>query len=173
MTKREYMLPPDAIVVRVGNAELLVNAVCADQVRVQTPAEGVAVRGCRLSAQETFFHENGEWKSWQEEKTRFRMSVKVVDQHRDGSDAQRRAVQSLFRQAAESFASAHPLLLAEAAVAAANNDVARADAEFAKAEKAYNLALDAREAALRREEDAKETLDRARSGDPAPGPGLR
>jgi hypothetical protein len=167
MSKRQIRLDNQKVEVVVGDQTLVVSAVAGNQINVENPPGGVRVRGVALEAHESFIRKDGDWTDYHST-TNFRLTVRPVGTYKDGTDAQRRSVISLFRQAAVAFAEANPRLLAEAEVRARSNALYHVEQEVETARKALNVALDKLEKGLEGEREAVEALESLGEDAPAP-----
>ena len=170
MAQRQIQLhgPEDKVEIAIGNHVVVAYATDKGEIRIEHPPGGVTIRGVPLEASESFILTEGEWRSYHDLKASYRLAVRPYGTYKDGSDAQRRSILSLYRQAAESFAQAHPERLAKAGVMAANNALYHAEAEVAKAQKALNEALGKQDEARARLDEAEDQLAVYGDGGAAP-----
>lgn len=159
MSKRDFTLP-ETMDFEFGGQTLRITPITGNEVRIEHGPGGVNIRGVRVEAAESYTLVDGDWRGYYERPdVRFSLTVRPYGTMRDGTPAQAKAVNSLYRQAAAAFAEAHPRLLAEAQVREANNALYRTEGEVAKAEKVLNDLLDQRRVQLAAEAAAKARLD--------------
>jgi hypothetical protein len=172
---RRHKNTPDAVTIEVDGQPFLVRAMSERSLHVDTPREGITIRGVQLKGSDNFLlQEDGRWISYSEA-NRQSIYLKRVDRNYpqdEATPAGRKTFTAMLTRAVEAFLMDHRDDLVRAQAADANNRVERLDKEIDEAQAKIDGLLASRRKHERREaaalaEISERGLD-AETGGPRP-----
>ncbi len=155
--RRQHKNKPPAVAIEVDGQTFLVSANSERDIHVDTPREGITIRGVPLRGSDNFQRqEDGRWTPYSET-SRGSLYVKRTDRHYphdEATPAGRKTFKAMLGRAAEAYLADHSDKLVLAQAADANNMVERLDKEIGEAQAKLDELLQSRRAHERREAQA-------------------